>query len=183
MLKKYLLTATLIATTLMMTGCDNKAPNADTDKNAKQETAKLPSYVVSQPPKEAKAGVKDPTQGYIKINPTVDFNNIAVDKKDKKIIWPTDKFAKQVPAFTNGHVAEVVNTDDSFAAYIVNVEEKDFEAYYNKLAEAGFGFSSKDQKWDNFTMASPTVEINLRFGQDGPTVTTVRAKKITPAKK
>lgn len=183
MLKKYLLTATLIATTLMMTGCDNKAPNADTDKNAKQETAKLPPYVVSQPPKEAKAGVKDPTQGYIKINPTVDFNNIAVDKKDKKIVWPTDKFAKQVPAFTNGHVAEVVNTDDAFAAYIVNVEEKDFEAYYNKLAEVGFGFSSKDQKWDNFTMVSPTVEINLRFGQDGPTVTTVRAKKITPAKK
>lgn len=176
MLKKYLLTTTLIAATLFMTGCNNKTDDKEAESNAK-----VAAYVVAQPPAEAKAGVKDNTKGYIKINPSVDFSTLNVDKKDKKILWPQDKFAKQVPAFTSGHVAEVINTDDAFAAYIMNVEEKDFAAYYEKLANAGFQFAAKNQNWENFTMSTPTVEINLRFGQDGPTVTTLRAKKVTPA--
>ena len=185
MLKKYLLTATLIATTLMMTGCDNKAPNADTDKNAKQETAQqeTQSYKVSPVPTNAKQGVKDNTDGYIKINPTVDFGKLNIDAKDKKVLWPNDKFAKQVPAIPSGHVAEVSNTDNAFVAYVMNTDEKTFQSYYEKLSGSGYNFEKPNQGWDNFTMVSPTIAINLRFGQDGPNVTTIRAKKITPAKK
>ena len=174
MLKKYFFVTTFILTTLFMTGCDNKT--------AENNTADVQPYVVSNPPKEAKAGVKDETEGYIKINPTVDFYKINVDKKDKKILWPKDKFAKQVPPFQSGHVAEIVNTNNSFAAYIINVEEKDFSNYYDELAKSGYKFTKEKQSWENFTMYSDKVEINLRFGQDGPTVTTLRAKKISTKK-
>lgn len=174
MLKKYILATTFILTTLFMTGCDNKA--------TENEKADVQPYVISNPPKEAKAGVKDETEGFIKINPTLDFYKISIDKKDKKIVWPKDKFAKQVPPFKSGHIAEIVNTNNSFAAYIFNVDEKDFSNYYDELAKSGFKFAKEKQSWENFTMYSDNIEINLRFGQDGPTVTTLRAKKIAPKK-
>lgn len=184
MLKKYLLATTLIATTLFISGCNNKTEDANVNPDtAKQEApakAKTP-YQVVPPPTTAKQGVKDNTVGYVKINPTVDFNTVNVSPTDKKVKWPTDGFAAQVPSIPYGHVAEVVNTADAFAAYVMNTEEKDFVAYYEKLLSKGFVFEKQNQTWESFTMLSPTVAINLRFGQDGPKVITVRAKKITPS--
>lgn len=184
MFKKYLLASTLIATTLMMTGCGNKAENANVPADtAKQEApAKAEtSYKVVEPPTIAKQGVKDNTMGYVKINPTVDFGALNVDPKDKKVEWPKDGFAAQIPSIPSGHVAEVVNTKDAFAAYVMNSDEKSFQAYYEKLLKEGYVFETPNQSWENFTMLSPTVAINLRFGQDGYQVITVRAKKVTPS--
>lgn len=184
MFKKYLLATTLIATTLIMSGCNNKpestSANSDTAKKEAPAKAKAP-YKVVAPPTIAKQGVKDNTVGYVKINPTVDFGALGVDPKDKKIVWPTDGFAAEVPSMPYGHVAEVVNTKDAFAAYVMNTGEKDFVAYYEKLLSKGFTFETPNQNWESFTMLSPEVAINLRFGQDGFNVITVRAKRVTPA--
>lgn len=184
MLKKYLLATTLIVTTLFISGCSNKTEDA----NAKPDTAKKEApakakttYKVVEPPTIAKQGVKDNTIGFVKINPTVDFGALGVDPKDKKIVWPKDGFAAQVPSMPSGYVAEVVNTKDAFAAYVMNAEEKDFIAYYEKLLSKGFVFEKPEQSWESFTLVSPEMAINLRFGQDGYKVITVRAKKVAPA--
>jgi predicted small secreted protein len=182
MLKKSLLVVAFISTALVLTGCGQNASdnNADGVGNNAKEVVKE-SYIVSNPPATAKEGVKDPTTGYVKINPKFTMEDI--HKGVRKIDWPTDKMAENLPPFPGGQVLEIINTDDQFCAYIANTTGKDFEDYFTKLNAVGYDIGKHDT-WEDFNLQSPTVAVNLRFGQDGPDVITVRAKKVSaPAAK
>lgn len=74
---------------------------------------------------------------------------------------------------------EVVNTADSFVAYVGNTTEEDFRKYFETLAAEGFKFTDNNS-WENFNMERDDIAVNLRYWQDGPKVITVRAKLIKP---
>lgn len=170
MLKKSFLTVAFLLTVMILSGCNN-APQNETANEAE----KVDYIVTTVIPTSAREGVKDETVGFIKINPNFDAGTIPAQKE--KIKWFNKGLGAQIPAFDEGNILEVINTDDAFLVYIANVDEQMFGDYFSKLAANGYEFSKENQNWENFNMHNDKYAVNMRFGQDGPNVTTIRAKK------
>ncbi len=165
MLKKTLLITLFILTAAFVSGCQS-SDTADGNDN----------YIVTTAvPENAREGVKDETQGYIKINPNFDAANIP-QKRGKIKKWMKDGLGSKIPGIEEGNILEVINNDNQFLAYIGNTDEKVFQNYYEKLLSNGYKFNQENQSWENFSLNNEQYEINLRFGQDGPNVITIRAK-------
>ena len=77
-----------------------------------------------------------------------------------------------------GDLLEVINTDNAFVAYIANVDEKLFKDYFDLLCTKGYHFA--DTSWESMLLYNDKYEINMRYSQDGATVTTLRARIYTP---
>lgn len=174
-MKNFLLTITLIVIAACVSGC-----NCGKNPTVQEQQQQASSYIVSQPPVTAKAGVKDPTNGFVKINPT--FNDIIEENTTEKAsVWFKDGLGAQIPAMDDGDILEVVNNDNQFLVYVANIGENEFRKYCEKLQANGYTANENDN-WESYNMSNGTYDINLRFGQDGWTVSTIRAKmKDAPA--
>ena len=169
MLKKYLLTASFLCAAVVLTGCN-------AEKQAEQP--KVSCIITTEVPTQAAPNVKDETTGFIKINPHFTAADIPAAPQGKTE-WVKDNFGSNLPPFPNGSLLEVVNTADSFVAYVGNTTEEDFRKYFETLAAEGFKFTDNNS-WENFNMERDDIAVNLRYWQDGPKVITVRAKLIKP---
>lgn len=177
MLKKSLLSIFFIATAIVLTGCgSNDKKTAETVKQpAVQEQV---DYIVTTefPTANAEGHVEKAKPGYVKLAP-----NFAGDypQTKGKIKWFTTGLGSKIPAFPEGKLLEVINTDNAFCAYIGSVDEKMFKDYFELLGNSGFHFYDYTG-WDNMSLYNEQYEVNLRFGQDGYKVTTVRARILSP---
>ena len=171
MIKKFLCAVTFIALVLNLSGCTSN--NAETATESEKAPAKV-DYIVSKAPATAREGVKDPTTGFVKINPTFSVEALP-EKSDKAPSWVKDGLGSKIPAIDNGNILEVINTNDQFLVYVANIDEKGFQKYYEKLAAAGYQFCDNNN-WESFGLYNDSYDVNMRFGQDGPNVTTIRAK-------
>lgn len=174
MLKKSLLIIAFLTTAIIFTGCNS-------DKNAaKTETApeKVDYIVTKEIPAAAAEGVVDKANpAFVKIYPHFDRGNYPADKGAIK--WFTKGLGSKIPAFKQGKLLEVINTDKEFIAYIGNVDTKMFEQYFLDLASLGYQFE-QNKTWENFNMFNDKYAINLRFSQEGKDITTLRARILTP---
>lgn len=168
MIKKILCTATFIALVLGMAGCSSKAP-----ENVATPEEKV-DYIVSEAPAATREGTKDPTTGFVKINPK--FNGSELPKATENAPkWFKKGLGSKIPAMDNGNILEVINDDNQFLAYIGNINEEKFEKYVQKLLAQGYTYG-KSRNWESLDFANDKYEINLRFSQEGDKVTTLRAK-------
>lgn len=168
MIKKLLCTVTFIALVLGMTGCSSKAP-----EKASAPAEKV-DYVVVEAPATAREGVKDPTTGFVKINPKFDGSKLpqATNNAPK---WFKNGLGSKIPAIDNGNILEVVNNDNQFLAYVANIDEQKFENYRQKFLRQGYQYG-KSTSWESLELRNDQYEVNLRFSQDGDKITTIRAK-------
>lgn len=168
MIKKILCTATFIALVLGMAGCSSKAPENIATPEEKVD------YIVSEAPAAAREGIKDPTTGFVKINPK--FNGAELPKATENAPkWFKKGLGSKIPAMDNGNILEVINDDNQFLAYIGNITEEKFDKYIEKLLAQGYKYG-KSKNWESLDFANDKYEINLRFSQEGDKVTTLRAK-------
>lgn len=172
MLKKSLLTIAFLATAIIVSGCN-------AGNNSSEEPEQVDYIVTLELPKQTKEGLTDKAVGFVKIDPHYDTNNLPAEKG--KIKWFKKGLGSEIPAFDEGKILEVINTDKDFVVYIANVDDVMFRKYYEKLASAGYEFSDKENSWENLNMQNDKYAVNLRFSQDGPNVTTVRAKLLKPS--
>ena len=172
MFKKSIMTIAFIATTLILSGCSS-------DKNGEKLSPQKIDYIVTtQLPTETAEGIVDKANpAYVKIYPH--FNRGEYSGEINDIVWFKKGLGSKIPPFKRGKLLEVINTDKAFAAYIGNVDEKMFSDYFSSLADVGYQFFP-DKHWSNMTLYNEKYEINLRFGQDGANVTTVRARILSP---
>lgn len=171
MIKKFLCAVTFIALVLNLSGCTSK--NAETDTATEKVQQKV-DFIVSEPPVNAREGVKDPTTGYVKINPSFIEDESVLNSK-KPVEWVKDGLGANIPPIDEGCVLEVVNTDDQFLAYVANTTEDSFRKYFEKLVANGYQYGDIST-WESFNLYNDKYEVNMRYHQDGGTVTTIRAK-------
>ena len=173
-MNKFIVIAILFVVVVFVTGCAMKK-SADIE-NIQNETENDVDYIVTtEIPKAAAPGVKDTAEpGYVPIYPFYDTADIPAKKG--KIKWFKTGLGSRIPAFPRGDIMEVINTDKQFVAYIANVEEKDFEEYYNTLFLEGY--KGRIETWEGFTLFNPEIAINLRYSQERGSVSTVRARLI-----
>ena len=150
---------------IVLTACKSKKEEDD-------ETCT--DYIITtELPTEARPYVKDPVNPkYVKIWPHFDAS--ILPKEKGKIKWFSTGLGSQIPAFPEGKLMEVINTDKDFAAYIANVDEKMFQEYTEKLMANGYKYY-EEKSWESLSMYNDKYEINLRFSQDGNNLTLIRA--------
>ncbi len=168
MIKKILCTATFIALVLGMAGCSSKAPENIATPEEKVD------YIVSEAPAATREGTKDPTTGFVKINPK--FNGSELPKATENAPkWFKKGLGSKIPAMDNGNIMEAVNNDNQFLAYVANIDENKFKKYVDKLLSQGYQYG-ETTSWESLQLSNGQYEINLRFSQEGDKVTTLRAK-------
>jgi len=183
MFKKSLLAVCFIITAVMLSGCNSKtkAPEAAPEGTPAAATApavqeNVDYIVTTEIPTASYEGIKDEANpAFIKILPH--FNGGKYPAGKGKITWFKTGLGSKIPAFRNGKLLEVINTDKDFIAFIGNVDEKMFEQYFNDVADANYLFEGPTA-WDNMNLYNDKYAINLRFCQEGTNVTTVRARVL-----
>lgn len=161
-MKKFLFAITFMALVLNLSGCTSNTSSEKVD------------YIVSEAPAVAREGIKDPTTGFVKINPN--FRDEDMPKATEGApVWFKNGLGSKIPAIDNGNILEAVNNDKQFLAYVGNIDEKKFDKYIEKLLSQGFQYG-ESKSWESLSLSSDTYEVNLRFCQDGSSVATIRAK-------
>jgi len=196
-MNKLFLFSILFLVVIFVTGCamkksaDTEVANTTTTNAAATNTTatntttanttvqKGVNYIVTTNiPKTAREGVKDTAEpGFVPINPNYDFQKIP--KTKGKIEWFKTGLGSKIPAFPEGNLLEVINTDKEFVAYIANVDEKTFSNYFTTLFNNGY--TGHIPNWEGFTLVSPTIAVNLRYMQEPGSASTIRARLLKNA--
>lgn len=174
MIKKFLYATTFLSLIFIMSGCAAEAPDVELPELATPKQFDENGYFVSKAPSEARIGVKDPTKGFIKINPKFSYEDYPKESNEAPK-WFKNGLGSKIPAMDNGNILEVINNDNQFLTYIGNIDEEKFEKYIEKLLAQGYQYG-ESKNWESLEFFNDKYEINLRFSQDGDKVTTLRAK-------
>ena len=175
-MNKFLIMVLIFTLVLFVTACAVRKPSEKEENTTSQPVTEPKDYIVTTKiPTAAREGLVDNAEaGYVPINPVYVEAEIPTDKG--KIDWFDTGLGARIPAFPEGKLLEVINTDDKFAAYIANVSEDDFRQYFETLYTQGY--IGDINTWEGFTLFNPVIAINLRYLQEPGQVTTIRARKM-----
>ena len=177
-MNKLLIFSILFIVVIFVTGCAMKK-SADTEATNVANQNNVDYIVTTDIPKTATPSEKKDTAepGYVPIHPNYDQQQIP--KTKGKIEWFKTGLGSRIPAFPEGKLLEVINTDKQFVAYIANINEKIFSDYFQSLYANGY--IGEINNWEGFTLISPEIAINLRYMQEPGGVTTIRARLLKNA--
>lgn len=175
-MNKFLILVLLFTLVLFVTACAVNKPSGKEEDSLTQSLKEPKDYIVTTKiPTTTRSGLVDNAEpGYVAINPTYTEAEIPADKG--KIEWFDTGLGARIPAFPEGKLLEVINTDDNFVAYIANVSEDDFRQYFETLFANGY--IGDINTWEGFTLFNPMIAINMRYLQEPGRVTTIRARKM-----
>lgn len=181
-MNKFLIVSVLLVLVVFVTGCAMKK-SADTavkepaaEATTEQaNTGKFEYIVTTVIPTKAMDGVKDPAEpGYVPINPNYDINQRPKDKA--KIEWFKTGLGAKVPPVAEGNIMEVINTDDQFVVYIVNVPQNVFGEFLDSFFKNGF--EGARGSWESQTFFNKEIAVNTRYMQEQGLVSTIRARVL-----